>query len=89
MLYLISYRYYSWQRRGEKKKPHDQKFSLVQTPSSLTQAVTRLAGVMSKAGFQTWTPGRPVNSSPAGLSSMGMSRPLGQPRSRVDIGIPI
>ena len=66
-----------------------QKFSLVQTPSSLTQAVISEAGVMSNAGFQTSTPARPVKSSPAGLSSMGISRPLGQPRSRVDIGIPI
>ena len=71
------------------RKPHDQKCSLVQTASSLTQAVTRLAGVMSKAGFQTSTPGSPGNSSPAGLSSMGMSRPVGQLRSRVDIGIAI
>ena len=76
------------EKQKEKRKTQDQKLSLVQTASSLTQAVMRLAGVMSKAGFQTSTPGRPGNSSSAGLSSMGISFPLGQLLSKVDIGIP-
>ena len=48
--------------------------------------------VTSNAGFQTLRPSpslRPEKSSAGGLSSIGMQSPSGQPRSSVDIGIPI
>src|SRR5439155_3986327 len=61
-------------------------------PSSVTSAVTRPAGVMSKARFSTATPGgtsrRPPSSatSPGDRRSMGMDAPSAQARSIVEVG---